>query len=64
MAAGISFGQFMSGMIGPVYGWRVPFLITALPALTCALLIMSTAEEPGSPGQGRGGEGHAVGPGT
>ena len=46
MAAGISFGQFMSGMIGPVYGWRVPFLVTALPAFLCAILIMTTAEEP------------------
>ena len=46
MAAGISFGQFMSGMIGPAYGWRVPFLITAVPACICAVLIMTTAQEP------------------
>ena len=46
MAAGISFGQFMSGMIGPVYGWRVPFMVTAVPAFTCALLVMTTAKEP------------------
>ena len=27
-------------------GWRVPFLVTALPAFLCAILIMTTAEEP------------------
>lgn len=44
--AGISFGQFLSGMIGPVLGWRAPFLIIAIPAIVCAVITFLTVDEP------------------
>lgn len=30
---GAGIGQFISGAIGPHYGWRTPFLVVAIPAL-------------------------------
>jgi MFS family permease len=45
-AAGIACGQFMSGMVGPTAGWRVPFVITAVPSLLCGILVGFTVEEP------------------
>ena len=34
------------GLVGPAYGWRLPFLIVAVPALLLALLIVFTTVEP------------------
>jgi MFS family permease len=45
-AAGIACGQFMSGMVGPTAGWRLPFVITAVPSLVCGILVGLTVEEP------------------
>lgn len=46
MSSGIAIGQLVSGVLGPTYGWRLPFLVVALPAQACALLILLTATEP------------------
>lgn len=46
LAAGIAFGQLVAGMVGPSYGWRLPFILIAVPAMICALLVYFTVEEP------------------
>ena len=46
MSAGVSFGQLLAGLLAPVYGWRLPFLLIAFPALMCALIVVLTIEEP------------------
>lgn len=43
---GIAFGQGVAGYIGPIYGWRVPFLIVSIPALFVAILVMTTVQDP------------------
>eukprot|EP01038_Epipyxis_sp_PR26KG_P009500 gene9500-12798_t len=46
LSAGIAFGQFISGFIGPVYGWRLPFLLISIPAIICGLLVIIFGREP------------------
>ena len=36
---GISIGQGVSGVLGPRYGWRAPFLVISLPAMIFAVLV-------------------------
>lgn len=43
---GIAFGQGISGFVGPLYGWRAPFLIVSIPALVVALLVIFTVVDP------------------
>lgn len=43
---GIAFGQGVSGFLGPIYGWRSPFLIVSIPALVVALLVIFTVVDP------------------
>jgi MFS family permease len=45
-SAGVSVGQFLSGMIGPILGWRAPFLIISAPAILLAMLVFFTVDEP------------------
>ena len=35
--AGIAFGQIMSGAVGPKYGWKVPFVVSAAVGFLCSL---------------------------
>ena len=44
--AGIAFGQIMSGAIGPKYGWKLPFVVSAAPAVFFAFLTWVIVEEP------------------
>ena len=44
--AGIAVGQIMAGTVGPAYGWRLPFLLAAAPAILLALLLVATVDEP------------------
>lgn len=46
LGAGISLGQAVAGYLGPVYGWRLPFLIISIPALFCALIVYFTVKDP------------------
>ena len=46
MGAGIAGGQLLAGLVGPTLGWRVPFLMVAIPAILCALLVLFTVKEP------------------
>jgi MFS family permease len=47
MSSGIAGGQLLAGVVGPVYGWRLPFLLVSIPAILCANLVMMTVKEPG-----------------
>mmetsp|Transcript_33129 Transcript_33129/g.65589 ORF Transcript_33129/g.65589 Transcript_33129/m.65589 type:complete len:340 (-) Transcript_33129:1002-2021(-) len=40
---GIALGQGVAGFVGPLFGWRAPFVIVSLPALACVALLMSGA---------------------
>lgn len=44
--AGIAVGQAVAGFLGPVYGWRLPFLVVALPALLTAAVVLFTVPDP------------------
>ena len=46
ISAGISCGQLLAGLLGPIYGWRFPFIVIAVPAMICAILVFVTATEP------------------
>lgn len=44
--AGIALGQIMAGTVGPAFGWRLPFVLAAAPAIALALLVYATVDEP------------------
>ncbi len=44
--AGIAVGQAVAGFLGPIYGWRLPFLVVALPALITAAMVLFTVPDP------------------
>lgn len=52
---GISVGQGIAGFLGPTFGWRLPFLLVSIPALTCAVTVLYTVKDPE-----RGGMEHVV----
>jgi predicted MFS family arabinose efflux permease len=39
-------GQLMAGLVGPSQGWRMPFLIVAVPAIALGILLSLTGTEP------------------
>ncbi|MBP7738640.1 MAG: MFS transporter [Spirochaetes bacterium] len=43
---GIAAGQLLAGFMGPVMGWRLPFIIVALPNFALCLLFLLTVKEP------------------
>uniref|UniRef100_A0A7S4KRF5 Major facilitator superfamily (MFS) profile domain-containing protein n=1 Tax=Guillardia theta TaxID=55529 RepID=A0A7S4KRF5_GUITH len=47
---GISIGQFISGVVGPQHGWRLPFAIVAVPSIvfTCLAALCMTEPQRGS----------------
>ena len=32
--------------MGPIYGWRLPFLVVSIPAIVCALVVYLTVQDP------------------
>lgn len=44
--AGVALGQVVAGTIGPAYGWRLPFIITSVPAIALAALMYAVVDEP------------------
>lgn len=46
LGSGIAAGQLLAGIVGPDLGWRVPFIMVAVPAIICALLVFFTVREP------------------
>lgn len=45
-SAGVSGGQLLAGMVGPVLGWRAPFLMIGSPAILLAFVVLFTVDEP------------------
>ncbi|MDH7553479.1 MAG: MFS transporter [Spirochaetota bacterium] len=43
---GIAVGQLMAGFIGPVYGWRLPFILVAIPNFLLAIIFLLFVKEP------------------
>ena len=43
---GIASGQLLAGILGPVYGWQLPFLLVASPNILLAFLFLFFADEP------------------
>ena len=43
---GIAIGQLVSGMLGESFGWRLPFILFALPNFILAVIFFITAKEP------------------
>ena len=43
---GLAAGQGVSGIVGPVLGWRWPFVLVAVPAIVLAVLMMFLTKEP------------------
>jgi MFS family permease len=43
---GIAIGQLMAGFIGPVYGWRLPFILVAVPNFILAIIFLLFVKEP------------------
>ena len=43
---GIAGGQLLAGLMGPVYGWRLPFILVAIPNLVLAFLFLFIAADP------------------
>ena len=46
ISVGIACGQLLAGLLGPIYGWRFPFIVIAVPAMICGILVSMTATEP------------------
>jgi MFS family permease len=44
--AGISVGQAIAGFLGPTFGWRLPFLVVAVPAILVAVAVFIFVEDP------------------
>lgn len=46
MGLGIAGGQLMAGLLAPGHGWRLPFLVMAIPGILLSLLFAGVAQEP------------------
>jgi MFS family permease len=46
MGLGVAGGQLLAGELGPVHGWRLPFLIAGSPNFVLALVFLATIREP------------------
>ena len=46
MGVGISLGQGIAGFLGPMFGWRIPFLVVSIPAILCALILIGFVRDP------------------
>ncbi len=43
---GAALGYLVGGQLGPVYGWRAPFYVSAIPGMVIAVLIFVVVREP------------------
>jgi predicted MFS family arabinose efflux permease len=46
MGVGIALGQLLAGGLGQTHGWRLPFMIVAVPNFVLAPLFLATIREP------------------
>ncbi len=44
--AGVALGQVLAGYVGAAHGWRLPFVLVAVPALVLSLTVLLCVEEP------------------
>jgi MFS family permease len=51
MGLGIAGGQLLAGLLGPGLGWRMPFILVAVPGIALSLLFLVVAREPRRGGQ-------------
>jgi MFS family permease len=68
MGVGVAYGQLLAGFLGQSHGWRLPFMIVAVPNFVLAPLFLATIREPArgraeavvtaASGGGHGGGGH------
>ncbi len=49
--AGIVLGQILSGIVGPRFGWKVPYAVVAAPNVLFCLILLLTVKEPKRGGQ-------------
>lgn len=45
-SVGVASGQLLSGFLGPRWGWRIPFVVVAYPAIFFACLLYFTVSDP------------------
>src|SRR5450432_1800712 len=50
---GAALGYLTGGMLGSRYGWRMPFMVSAVPAMLIALLFWAVVKEPARGSQDR-----------
>jgi predicted MFS family arabinose efflux permease len=61
MGVGVAYGQLLAGSLGATHGWRLPFMIVAVPNFVLAPLFLATIREPArgrTEAGGAGGGGH------
>ena len=46
MALGVALGQLVAGFLGPSHGWRLPFILVAIPNFVLALIFWKWVKEP------------------
>ena len=46
MGSGAAIGQSAAALLGPSYGWPFPFLVVAIPAIACAVLLLASVQDP------------------
>ena len=61
---GTGTGQNLGGVLGPILGWRAPFVVASLPAVTVALLTWVACEDPERGAKDSGGAGGTEGSGA
>eukprot|EP00435_Cladocopium_sp_Y103_P038661 s1144_g10.t1 len=45
-SVGVASGQLLAGFLGPRWGWRIPFVVVAYPAIFFACLLWFTVSDP------------------
>ena len=46
LGAGLALGQVVAGFLGPLWGWRAPFVVVAAPSVGVAVLMLLTCPDP------------------
>jgi MFS family permease len=44
--AGLLAGQSLAGFLGPLYGWRLPFMLISVPSMAFSIVMLLLVEEP------------------
>ena len=46
LGGGLALGQVVAGFLGPMWGWRAPFVVVAAPSVGVAVLMLLTCPDP------------------